>query len=66
MLTTEFEIIFFAEFEIIRIPFLSDNTIILLRKRLSLYSHEHKQKYTFAVVYEAGIMARLVSITQAP
>jgi len=27
---------------------------------------ENKQKYKFSVVYEAGIMAELASITQAP
>ena len=32
---------------------------------LNMYSHKHKQNYKLVVVYEAGIMVRLASITQA-
>ena len=43
--------------------------IILYNKMhsaLNLYSHKNRQKYKFAVVYEAEFMAGLASITQAP
>ena len=34
--------------------------------KLNLYSRKNKHKFKFAVVYEAGIMAGLASITPAP
>ena len=33
---------------------------------LNLYQHKNKQKYIFAVLYDAGIVSGLASIAQAP
>ena len=38
----------------------------MIQNQFNLYSNKSKQEYKFAFVYEAGIMAGLASITEAP